>query len=468
MIRRFLLFLVLVMGCHAAPAPVPLVEEANVARLTPPDVTVVNAHWPAAAPAEQPIERIDLAALWRLALSNNPGLREAASEVEAARGRGVQAGLYPNPVFRYNQETIGSGLAPSGNLIFEVTQEIVTAGKRKLDMAIAGKETAIAEGSLEGRRFDLLTRIRRGYYDYLSLRHTLRVNEESVATLERGVAVARQQVEKEGTRPETDLIRLQALLEESRISRDRTKDFLEGAWRQLAADVGVPGMPSPADADPLPETSPRWDDEVVLKRTLAVNTAVKQAAADVERARLAVERARAGAIPNVVVGGGWNIDKLEQTAGGVVTVEAPIPIWNRQQGVIREAEARLESALAAVRSAENRLTRDVADALAHYKAAARQAQRLTQEVLPRLERSLNLTLKAYRAGSAQVTFSDVLTIEQNLDTALLTQADALRSLWQAIADLEGLMQLDLQEKWSIPPAPCPVEERTQLPPPRDL
>ncbi len=40
---------------------------------------------------------MNLADLEQLALEHNPTLAQAAAQVEAARGRAVQAGLYPNP-----------------------------------------------------------------------------------------------------------------------------------------------------------------------------------------------------------------------------------------------------------------------------------------------------------------------------------------------------------------------------------
>jgi cobalt-zinc-cadmium efflux system outer membrane protein len=61
-------------------------------------------------------EPLDLADLWNLTLANNPALTEAAADVGAARGRLVQAGLYPNPRFAYTQDTIGSRIARQGNV----------------------------------------------------------------------------------------------------------------------------------------------------------------------------------------------------------------------------------------------------------------------------------------------------------------------------------------------------------------
>jgi cobalt-zinc-cadmium efflux system outer membrane protein len=396
------------------------------------------------------VARLDLPTLWGLALTHNPALREAAGDLEAARGRWEQAGLYPNPRVIYTQDTIGARISPQGNFTIQVNQEIVTAGKRRLDQAVAQRETDSAAVGLVGRKFEVLTRIRRAYYDYLALRYLLQVNGETVATLERGLEVTRQQVEKAETRPRTDLLRLEALLEESRINQARARDALEGAWRQLAAETGVPQLPVPPEVGRLGETTPDWNDSLVLQRVLSTNTALKQATVEAERARLAVQRARAGAVPNVTVGAGYINENVDETAGALINVETAVPVWNRQQGAIHEAQARWGAAQAAVRSTENRLIRETAEALARYKAAGRQVDRLTTEVLPRLQKSLTLLLEAYRAGSAQVAFSDVLLTEQSLNSTRLTLAEARRSQWQAVADLEGLMQLDVGEEWDCP------------------
>jgi cobalt-zinc-cadmium efflux system outer membrane protein len=446
MLRRLAPLLALAVGCHAAPVGGPVEADLGVAALAPPGATVEVV--PAAdARPDPPPERLSLGVLWGLALSHNPSLREAAADVEAARGKLIQAGLYPNPRFRYNQDTIGSPIAPTGNYTIEVNQEIVTAGKRRLDQQVAGAETSAAGAALITRKFEVLTRVRRGYYDCLALRATLRYQSQTVATLERGVEATRSQVEKAGTRPRTDLIRLEALLAEAKINRARTEDALEGAWRQLAAEVGVAALPAVEDVGTLPEAAPELTADAVLARALATHSSLKQAHLEAERARLAVERAKAGRKPNVTVGAGYSIDNTDQTSGGVINVEAPLPLWDRQQGVIHESQAKLASAEAAVKTAENRLARDVAEAYARYRAAARQATQLGEEVLPKLRRALDLTLKAYQAGSAQVTFSDVLTAEQGLASARVTLADARRSLWQAVADLQGLMQMDVHEGW---------------------
>jgi cobalt-zinc-cadmium efflux system outer membrane protein len=389
---------------------------------------------------------LTLPALWELALANNPSLREAAADVEAARGRSVQAALYPNPRLSYDQDTIGARIAPQGNIVLQVSQEIVTAGKRRLDMAVAARGTDAATLALLDRKYDVLTRVRRAYYDFAGWVAAVQASEEVVAALEQGLAITRRLVEELKTRPPTDLLRTEALLEEARISLARARAGRDGAWRQLATEVGVRELPVPATPVNLPAGVPQWNARAVEGRVLTANAALKEAEILVDRARQALARARAQAVPNVTVGAGYSLENVDQTAGALVTVEAPLPLWDRNQGNIRTAAAQLAKAQATVGTTANRLRRDTAAAFATYEASRRQAERLSAGVLPRLEFSLEQLRKGYQAGVPQVTFADVLQAEQAMLSARLTLAGARRTLWLAVADLQGLMQLDLGEE----------------------
>src|SRR5439155_21612 len=160
---------------------------------------------------------------------------------------------------------------PKGNQTVEVTQEILTAGKRPLDRAAAGRGLDAAVLGLAGRKFEALTRLRRSYYDYQSLAYAQEVNRQVVTALEQGVEITRKLVEEVKTRPRTDLLRLQALLEQARANLARSQAALDGAWKQVAAEVGVPSLAAPPAA-PLPATAPAWSAEAIQGRVLSAHT----------------------------------------------------------------------------------------------------------------------------------------------------------------------------------------------------
>jgi cobalt-zinc-cadmium efflux system outer membrane protein len=374
---------------------------------------------------------------------------EAVADVDAARGRWIQARKYPNPRISYTEDELGTRDAPPGNLAVLVMQEIPTAGKRRLDVAIARQEMDIATLAGLGRRFDVLTRVRRAYYDYVGWQYTARVSEQVVANLDQGVGITRKLVEQVKTRPRTDLLRLQALLEEAKITQTSSRVNVQAAWRQLAAELGIPDMP-PQPARDAADTVPRWDAEAIVARVIAVNTDLQQAAAEVDRARLELDRAKAEACPNVSVGGGYSRSFADQHAGGIVSVETTLPLWDRKQGKIFQAQAHLTRAQATVATVTNRLYRETAEAFSRYESARQRVERMTTQILPQLMQTQELVRKGYEAGAADITFADVLLAQQTLDDARLKFAEARRDLWRAIADLQGLMQLDVGEELCVP------------------
>jgi cobalt-zinc-cadmium efflux system outer membrane protein len=448
--RSLLLLFGLALGCgHADHVPL-LIEEQVVAiaqaqaeAYAPPSLAPVSIPGP-----------LDLPALWSLALIYHPSLRESAAEVEAARGRMVQAGKCPNPQLSVSSDEVFTKFSPHvGNPIVQLHQEIVTGGKLRLDQAVAGRRLDAAALALLGRKFEVLTNVRRAYFDYLALGNTVQVYDAAVTSLERSVELTRQLVERAKTRPRTDLIRLEALLAETRANRERARTNLAAAWRQVATAVGVPELTAPSAAGALPSAVPNWSSERVKQRVLAAHSDIQQAALEAEAARLAYERARVEVIPNITVGAGYIRAFVDETAGAVFSVEAPLPIWDRKQGRIHAARAEWARANAAQGTVALRLTKETTAALARYEGARQQVLRYEEGVLPPLVEALRLVREGYQAGVAGISFADVQLAQEALNDARLKLAGAQRELWQAVADLQGLMQLDVGDDAAMCGAP---------------
>src|SRR5260370_7455766 len=127
----------------------------------------------------------------------------------------------------------------------QITQEIITGGKRQLDMAIAGYETDAALLGLLSRKYEVMTRVRRTYYAYLGAVTSAQLNDAAVASVEKGVAATRKLVEKVQNRPRTDLLRLEALLEETKINRAPSPFIIEPTSNPLPPERGVFDFPPP-------------------------------------------------------------------------------------------------------------------------------------------------------------------------------------------------------------------------------
>ena len=126
-----------------------------------------------------PSSGLTLAELEQIALSNNPTLAQASSEVRAAAARKLQSGLYPNPAVGYQGEQIRGGIQGGGEQGFFVSQDIVLGGKLGLNRNIFEQQKKQAEAEAEEQRLRVINSVRMLYYQSLAaqemvdLRHKL-------------------------------------------------------------------------------------------------------------------------------------------------------------------------------------------------------------------------------------------------------------------------------------------------------
>jgi cobalt-zinc-cadmium efflux system outer membrane protein len=205
------------------------------------------------------------------------------------------------------------------------------------------------------------------------------------------------------------------------------------------------GLPAPCETDVRVGHTTEFVDLVSLwQLVLSNNPALREAAAEVDEAR--DRRIQAAKYPNPTTGAVEEYIGETTGPGGIVLLETPIPIWDRNQGEIYAAQAHLTKAQAARDSTDNRRRRETAQAFARYVSARQQLERLTTDALPGLEESLRLVQQRYADGKNPEGYVDIQVAVETLNDARLTRAEARRTLWEAIADLQELMQLGIDKQ----------------------
>ncbi len=405
-------------------------EEGEVSEPLPPPLI--------ASPVQEKLSRsapLGLADLEQIALSNNPALARAVAQVAAARGNWVQVGLYPNPVVGYSGQEIGAD-GSAGQQGGFVSQDFVTAGKLRLNRAEASFQVRAAEQALQAERLRVLTDVRIAYYDVLIAQRRIDVTGELIAAGTRAIEVSEKLV-RVGEASEIDLLQFRVQTEQTRIVAANAGNFFREAWQRLAAVVGVPGMPPAPLVGDLSQVGPEILWEGALARLLGTSPERAQALAEAERARWAYQRARVEPIPNPslqvsVAGDTSNGDTLTGVQLGI-----PIPLFNRNQGRIRQAYAEIAAAEQQLGRIELGLQERLATVYRRYANGRQQVERYTTSILPSAERSLGLTRSSYEAG--QVGYLSLLTAQQTYFQAVLSYIDALQELWTAKMEIEGLL-----------------------------
>lgn len=440
-----------------------LVQPPDVPRASqdaplPPSTGLASPPTPAGQPeaVPQPLEEplaaggTTLAELEQLAERCNPTLVQASARVQAARGQYLQVGLYPNPVVGYQGTEIGNE-GRAGQQGGFIGQELVTAGKLRLNRGIASQEIRQAEFAWQAQRFRVLTDVRRGFYDVLVAQRTMELTEQLVRIGEEGVKAAEQLLKaKEAAR--VDLLQARIEADSARVLLEKARNRHAAFWRNLAAVVGSPDMQASPLAGSLQDgmVPLTWED--TLNQLLSTSPQLAGAQAGVARAQAALSRECAGRIPNVDVQAGVQYDNATRDTIAGVQVGVPIPIYNRNQGNIRRAQAELTVAQYEVNRVRLALQQRLAAVFEQYATARQQVDKYTSNILPDAQESLKLVSSGYRQG--EFSYLVLLTAQRTYFQTNLAYLDALRDLRAAGVTIEGNLLTDsLQTAEPAGPSP---------------
>jgi len=379
-----------------------------------------------------------LAELEEMAVRCNPTLAQAAARVQATRGQYLQAGLYPNPVIGYQGSEIGDD-GRAGQQGGFIGQEVVTAGKLRLNRAVASQEIQQAEYAWQAQRLRVLTDVRRGFYDALFAQRAVELTEQLVRIGDQGVKAAEELFKaKEVAR--TDVLQARIEADSAKILLEKARNRHAAAWRGLAAIVGNPLMQPASLAGNLQDGMVQLGWEDTLNRLLAESPQLAGAQAGVARARAALSRECAGRYPNVELQAGVQYDNATQDTIAGVQVGVPLPIFNRNQGNIQKAQSELIAAQHEVQRVRLALQQRLAAVFEQYATARQQVDKYANDILPNAQESLKLVIAGYRQG--EFSYLVLLTAQRTYFQTNLAYLDALRDLRMATAILEGNLLAD--------------------------
>jgi cobalt-zinc-cadmium efflux system outer membrane protein len=374
-----------------------------------------------------------------MALQCNPTLVQAQAQVEASMSKSFQAGLMPNPVAGYVSEQMGAGGGAGETQGGFIEQEIMRGGKLRLSRAKYRQEAVQAEMQVLAQRMRIVNGVRMKYYDVLAAQQLVEIERELLQNHEELLRTTREMANVgQANRP--DVLQAQVLAQRQRIAVRTAENRLRKSWQGLLAVVAAPQLPFAPVAGDLEQDIPAIDFEQALHWTIQHSPELQVARAEVLRDEITVRRERVQPIPNaflrVETGYNWEVNRT--TVG--VQYGWNFPVFNRNQGTIREAMAEVTRARAEVTRLELWLRQRLAAVFAGYQTAQTTIQTYRAETLPQAREAYQLTLDGYRqrrtpwaqAVLGQRTYSDL--VEEYIETLL-----ALR---HAETEINGMMLVD--------------------------
>ncbi|MBI5487245.1 MAG: TolC family protein [Deltaproteobacteria bacterium] len=370
-----------------------------------------------------------------VALARRPDLAVAEAQIDVETAARIGALTYPNPEASLTVVRDGAD-SPVPQLWLEVSQPIVLSDRRRLGAETADANAVAATWELFQRRVEAVAEVREAYLEASAAGAAITLARDELVLAEDFRRVAEIRVAAEAV-PELELLRARAGMERAQFAVEAAEVELAARTARLAAVMGVPDAvlpPCPA-LDPEPPALP--DAASLEARAVEESFAVRAAQARVRAAELAADAARAQGVPDLTVFAGYG-QSIDPTASlWTVGLGVPLPLFDRNEGAVAEANAQRVRAEAEVLAAEAEVRADLRIALAEYVGATASLRSIRDTVAPLADQALAGAEAGYREGGAD--YLVLLDARRAGVEARALELQALLEAWLAVARIESLV-----------------------------
>ena len=363
----------------------------------------------------------------------------ARAKLAAAQAALVTAGARPNPTAgfspTYNSDT-AAGVSP-WTLGFTLDVPIETAGKRGYRVAQAQHAANSARLAFASTAWQVRSRVLRALVDLqaATLALEILVRQETAQTQIVELLEARLKA-GQSSLTEVQLVRVAAAQTALQL-RDAQRQAAQAAVR-LADALGVPASAVaklPVSFGAADRLAPA-DEAGALRREGLLNRAdVLGALADYDASQSALQLEIAKQYPDVHLGPGYSWDQGDNKF--TLGVALALPVFNKNEGPIAEAEAHRREAAANFAAVQARAIGEVELAFAGYRDTLRKLE--TADALLNGQRArMKSAQDSFAAGAADRV--ELLQAQAELGTNELARAQTFIEAQLALAQLEDAMR----------------------------
>ncbi len=373
-----------------------------------------------------------------LAFSRNPDLLASLIEIKAREALVLQSRLLPNPEFNLEFENFYGNKEfrrfDAAESTVTLSQPILLGGKISKRVELAARELELSEWDYRAKRLDLVAEVSKAFIDVVIEQDRLALTEELVRLAEEAFRTASARVQAGKVSP-IDETKASATLSLTRIEVERAKRSLEAARKRLSATWGSPladfkKVEGRLDIDP---SIPTYED---LSSRVPINPDIARWDDEIERRKAALKVERAARFPDIVLSGG--IRRLNETHASafIMGMTIPLPIFNRNQGGILEAEKRLSKAGEEKKAAILKAQTALSETYQALSTSFLEAKTLRDSVLPALQSAYDAVHEGYSYG--KLGYLDVLDTQRTLFESKVKYVETLAAYQKSKADVQRL------------------------------
>jgi len=395
-------------------------------------------------------DTITLNSLVEEALQNNPEIKAARADWEAATKRPSQAGSLPDPMVgvgwrnvRFDRITLTKD--PNSMATFSFLQEFPFPGKLSLKEQIAKEEAQAQEKSYEATRRRVIADLKEAYYDWFLVDKSIEITLKNKDLLEKFLKIAEARYAV-GKGIQQDVLKAQVevsrFIEQLQLLEER-KGIVEARIRSILnrpPDSPL-GKPEVIEKSPFVLTI-----EELYKLTKGRAPLLKVKENLIDRQEEALKLAKREYFPDFALGVAPAIMGMEQ--GGVegawevtLGIKVPLYFYRKQRFGVQEAASQLKAAQEDYTSTNQTLFFNVKDQYLVARTSENLLKLFQEGIIPQAASSLESAIAGYQVGNI-----DFLTLLDNLVTLFnfeLTYYTHLTNYQVALARIEEIIDMPL-------------------------
>lgn len=402
----------------------------------------------------EPVSTLTLEQAIRTAIGNNPQVKAVRARLGVSEAEILTAGMRLNPSLMSD-----NGIAEKTYRL-GLEQTIELGGKRKRRVALARAQREAVRMEINTQLLDLRTDVRRAYTQLYNAQERQRIYENILQVSQELVDIA-QKREKAGDISRLDVLQtnivrvnanneLQTAAIELINARNRLNALL---YQPLATTLSLtaPSTNPQLNEAPAPTSIEPKSGSVVLKgavnqvdadldsliqMALTRRPEVQQNLRELDVTRFQTALARANRIPNLTlaVGPDYVAEPDQQEINAFIIGNLELPLFNRQQGAIVEAQARRTQLEQEQEALKNRIRLEVTSAYTSFKGNQERIQRYETQLLPYAVAVVDKSRQAFTEGKTTI-LTPILAQQAYMNTRL-GYLQALIDFQNTISDLE--------------------------------
>lgn len=377
----------------------------------------------------------------RSALSNNLDLRAAYYEVEKARGRLIQAGLWPNPALEFSTTTDvtfkneGERTSTTG-----FAQAFPISGRLKFAKQVSRVDVAQAMAEIRNRERLLIGEVQRDFLTVLVLRQQIAGNREFIGNNREFVTTFEQRLKKAEV-SEVDVSLARVELQRLELETAVLESDLSVRELALKQRLGLaPERPLSLEGN-IEALAERFRPEK-YQTTMVVNRPdLRLTELGIDRAQAEIRLARAEAWADWTLGVDYENERATDDPNGLdrsqffgFKVSIPLALWNRNQGRVYEQHAAADQARQQVEALRLTIRTEIATGLARAYKLRDVVKKYGGTLLPALTTTTDLVRKGYSEGLVQPV--QIIQAQQQRATLRTSYLVGYVSYVSALVDLE--------------------------------